>query len=80
MNVNNIMMAAGRRWRAPGKVALTSTDHKYRIWPPLARKNQKWLAGPDLNVSQAGRKMAPQELMRDGEVNHLSVESSDLTR
>jgi hypothetical protein len=42
-------------------------------------ENQKQLAGPELNVSQAGRWMAPQELMRDGEVNLPSVESSGLT-
>jgi hypothetical protein len=39
-------------------------------------ENQKWLTGPELNVSQAGRLMAPQELMRDGEVNHPSIEPS----
>jgi hypothetical protein len=39
-------------------------------------ENQKWLTGPKLNVSQAGRMMAPQELMRDGEVNRLSIEPS----
>jgi hypothetical protein len=39
-------------------------------------ENQKRLAGPELNVSQAGRLMAPQELMRDGEVNLPSVEPS----
>jgi hypothetical protein len=42
-------------------------------------KNQKRLADPELNVSQAGRQMAPQELMRDGEVNRPSVEPSGLT-
>jgi hypothetical protein len=42
-------------------------------------ENQKWLAGPELNASQAGRWMAPQELMRDGEVNRPSVEPSGLT-
>ena len=39
-------------------------------------ENQKWLAGSELNVSQDGRLMAPQELMRDGEVNHPSIEPS----
>jgi hypothetical protein len=39
-------------------------------------ENQKWLAGPELNVAQAGRLMAPQELMRDGKVNRPSVEPS----
>jgi hypothetical protein len=39
-------------------------------------ENQKWLAGPELNVSQAGRLMAPQELMRDGEVNRPSIDPS----
>jgi hypothetical protein len=42
-------------------------------------ENQKRLADPELNVSQAGRQMAPQELMRDGEVNCPSVEPSGLT-
>jgi hypothetical protein len=39
-------------------------------------ENQKQPAGPKLNVSQAGRLMAPQELMRDGKVNCPSVEPS----
>jgi hypothetical protein len=39
-------------------------------------ENQKRLAGPELNASQTGRLMAPQELMRDGEVNRPSVEPS----
>jgi hypothetical protein len=39
-------------------------------------ENQNCRAGPELNVSQAGRLMAPQELMRDGEVNLSSVEPS----
>jgi hypothetical protein len=39
-------------------------------------ENQKRLTGPELNDSQVGRLMAPQELMRDGEVNHPSVEPS----
>jgi hypothetical protein len=42
-------------------------------------ENQKRLAGPEFNVSQAGRWMAPQELMRDGEVNCPSVEPLGLT-
>jgi hypothetical protein len=42
-------------------------------------ENQKRLAGPELKVLQAGRWMAPQELIRDGEVNCPSVESSSLT-
>ena len=42
-------------------------------------ENQKRLADPELNVWQAGRQMAPQELMRDGEVNRPSVEPSGLT-
>ena len=42
-------------------------------------ENQKWLAGPELNVSQAGRLMSPQELMRDGEVNRPSIEPLGLT-
>jgi hypothetical protein len=29
-------MVAERRWKAPGKVALTSTKNQYRIWTPLA--------------------------------------------
>jgi hypothetical protein len=29
-------MAAERQWKAPGKVALTSTENKYPIWTPLA--------------------------------------------
>jgi hypothetical protein len=43
-------------------------------------ENQKRLTGPELNVSQAGRLMAPQELMRDGEVNCPSVEPSTSAR
>jgi hypothetical protein len=39
-------------------------------------ENQKRLAGPELNVSQVGRLMAPRELMRDGEVNCPDVEPS----
>jgi hypothetical protein len=39
-------------------------------------ENQKRLTGPELNVSQAGRLMAPQDLMTDGEVNHPSIEPS----
>ena len=39
-------------------------------------ENQKRLAGLELNASQTGRLMAPQELMRDGEVNQPSVEPS----
>jgi hypothetical protein len=42
-------------------------------------ENQRWLAGPELDASPAGRWMDPQELMRDGEVNHPSIEPSDLT-
>jgi hypothetical protein len=33
-------MAVERRWREPGKVALTSTDHQYRIWTPLAQRTK----------------------------------------
>jgi hypothetical protein len=42
-------------------------------------EKKKRLAGPELNVSQACRLMAPQEFMRDGEVNHPFVEMSGLT-
>ena len=55
----------------------------HRDWIPYLEstgpENQKRLAGPELNVSQDSRVMAPQELMRDGEVNHTSIEPSWLT-
>jgi hypothetical protein len=33
-------MVAERWWKAPGKVALTSTEKKYRIWTSLARRTK----------------------------------------
>jgi hypothetical protein len=40
-------MAKERRWKAPGKVALTSTKNQYRIWTSLARRTKSGLL--DLN-------------------------------
>jgi hypothetical protein len=34
------MMAAERQWKAPGNVALTSTEKKYRICTSLARRTK----------------------------------------
>jgi hypothetical protein len=34
-------MAAERQWKAPGKVVLTSTEKKYRIWTSLARRTKR---------------------------------------
>jgi hypothetical protein len=33
-------MVAERRWKAPGKVALTSTENQYRIWTSLAQRTK----------------------------------------
>jgi hypothetical protein len=51
------MMATKRWWRAPGKVALTSTNNQYHIWTldSTNLENQKKLIGLELNASQAGR-------------------------
>jgi hypothetical protein len=35
------MMAEERRWKAPGKVALTSTENQYRVWTSLARRTKR---------------------------------------
>jgi hypothetical protein len=40
-------MAAERRWKAPGKVALTSTENQYRIWTPLARRTKSGSLAPN---------------------------------
>ena len=34
------MMVAERWWKAPGKVALTSTKNQYRIWTPLVQRTK----------------------------------------
>jgi hypothetical protein len=41
-------MAAERRWKAPGKVALTSTENQYRIWTSLARRTKSGSLAPNL--------------------------------
>jgi hypothetical protein len=41
------MMAAERRWKAPGKVALTSIENQYRIWTPLARRTKSGPLAPN---------------------------------
>jgi hypothetical protein len=40
-------MAAERRWKAPGKVALTSTENQYRIWTSLARRTKSGSLAPN---------------------------------
>jgi hypothetical protein len=40
-------MAIERQWRAPGKVALTSTDNQYRIWTPLAWRTKSGSLAPN---------------------------------
>jgi hypothetical protein len=45
----------------------------------IGSESQKRLAGPELKVSHVGRWMAPQELIRDGEVNRPFVDPSGLT-
>jgi hypothetical protein len=41
------MMAAERQWKAPGKVALTSTENQYRICTPLAQRTKSGSLAPD---------------------------------
>ena len=36
-------MVAESRWKAPGKVVLTSTKNQYRIWTSLARRTKRGL-------------------------------------
>jgi hypothetical protein len=40
-------MAAERWWKAPGKVALTSTENQYRIWTPLAQRTKSGSLAPN---------------------------------
>ena len=37
------MMAEERWWKAPGMVALTSTENQYRIWSSLAWRTKSGL-------------------------------------
>ena len=37
------MMVAERWWKAPGKVALTSTENQYCIWTSLAQRTKSGL-------------------------------------
>jgi hypothetical protein len=46
------------RWRAPGKVALTSAENLIPYLDSTGPENQKQLAGPEFNALQAGRLMA----------------------
>jgi hypothetical protein len=41
-------MVAERRWKAPGKVALNSTENQYRIWTSLARRTKSGSLAPNL--------------------------------
>ena len=36
------------RWKAPEKVALTSTENEYCIWTPLARRTKSGSLAPNL--------------------------------
>jgi hypothetical protein len=40
-------MAAERWWKAPRKVALTSTKKQYRIWTSLARRTKSGSLAPN---------------------------------
>jgi hypothetical protein len=40
-------MAEERRWKAPGKVALTSTENQYRILTSLARRTKRGSLAPN---------------------------------
>ena len=46
------------RWKAPEKVALTSTENKTQYLDSTGQENQKRLASPEINALQAGRWMA----------------------
>jgi hypothetical protein len=41
------MMAAERHWKAPGKVALNSTEKQYCIWTSLARRTKSGSLAPN---------------------------------
>jgi hypothetical protein len=40
-------MATEMRWKAPGKVALTSTKNQYRIWTSLAQRTKSGSLAPN---------------------------------
>jgi hypothetical protein len=40
-------MAVERLWKAPGKVALTSTENQYCIWTSLAQRTKSGSLAPN---------------------------------